>query len=54
MFEAIPFHWGNGFFWPEGGFEYSLLRGIVALSFVTRGGGAYSLDAKLGREVWAA
>jgi putative oxidoreductase len=51
MFEAIRFHWGNGFFWPDGGFEYPLFWGIVALSFVIRGGGPYSLDAKLGREV---
>jgi putative oxidoreductase len=51
MFEAIRFHWGNGFFWPDGGFEYPLLWGIVALSFVIRGGRPYLLHARLGREV---
>jgi putative oxidoreductase len=51
MFEAIRFRWGNGFFWPDGGFEYPLWWSIVAFSFVIRGGGPYSLDAWLGKEV---
>lgn len=51
MANAVLFHLPKGFFWPEGGFEYPLLWGIVALSFAVRGGGPYSLDAKLGREV---
>jgi putative oxidoreductase len=44
-------HLGNGFFWTSGGFEYPLFWGIVALAFVLRGGGRYSLDALIGREV---
>ena len=51
MANAVLFHLPNGFFWSKGGFEYPLLWGIVALSFAIRGGGAYSLDARLGREV---
>lgn len=51
MFQAVLFHWGNGFFWSNGGFEYPLLWGVVALFFAVRGGGRYSLDARLGREV---
>jgi putative oxidoreductase len=44
-------HLGAGFFWTSGGFEYPLFWGIVALAFVLRGGGRYSLDALIGREV---
>lgn len=43
-------HLANGFFWTDGGFEYPALWGVVALSFVIRGGGAFSLDAMIGRE----
>ncbi len=38
-------HLSSGFFWTSGGYEYPLLWGIVALSYVLRGGGRYSLDA---------
>jgi putative oxidoreductase len=51
MLQAVLFHASNGYFWPDGGFEYPLFWGIVALSFAVRGGGPYSLDAKLGREL---
>jgi len=51
MLQAVLFHWGKGYFWSNGGFEYPLLWGIVALAFAVRAGGPYSLDAKLGREV---
>jgi putative oxidoreductase len=44
-------HLGAGFFWTDGGFEYPLFWGIVALSFVIRGGGRYSLDRLIGYEV---
>lgn len=44
-------HLGNGFFWTSGGFEYPLMWGIVALSFVVRGGGRFSLDARIGHEI---
>jgi putative oxidoreductase len=44
-------HLGAGFFWTDGGFEYPLFWGIVALAFVIRGGGRYSLDALIGYEV---
>jgi len=43
-------HWGNGFFWTSGGFEYPLFWGLAALGFVLNGGGRYSVDAWLGRE----
>ncbi|MFO1187972.1 MAG: DoxX family protein [Alphaproteobacteria bacterium] len=45
---VVHVHWGNGFFWTAGGFEYPLLWGLVAVALVLRGGGAYSLDARFG------
>jgi putative oxidoreductase len=47
---VVTVHLPAGFFWTNGGFEYPLLWGLVALSFVLRGGGRYSLDAVIGRE----
>jgi putative oxidoreductase len=46
-------HLVNGFFWtrPGGGIEYALLWSLVALGFAFAGGGKYSLDAKLGKEI---
>jgi putative oxidoreductase len=48
---VLQVHRGAGFFWTDGGFEYPLFWGIVALAFVLRGGGRYSLDALIGHEV---
>lgn len=48
---VIEVRWTNGFFWTESGFEYPLLWGLLALSFVLRGGGRYSLDSALGVEL---
>lgn len=45
---ASTFHFDAGFFWTEGGWEYSILWAVVALGFVTKGGGRYSLDNALG------
>ncbi len=43
-------HLGNGFFATNGGYEFALLWGLVAFGFVLRGGGRYSIDARIGRE----
>jgi putative oxidoreductase len=43
-------HWSNGFFWPDGGFEYPLFWGLIALAIVIRGGGKLSVDRAIGRE----
>ena len=43
-------HLGNGFFWTNGGYEYPLMWGLIAIAFVLRGGGRYSVDARIGRE----
>ena len=48
---VLQVHLGAGFFWTSGGFEYPLFWGIVALAFVIRGGGRYSLDRLIGTEV---
>jgi putative oxidoreductase len=54
-FAVITFvaHWGNGFGWsnPRGGWEYPLLWGLMFLAVALRGGGPYSLDRRIGREV---
>ncbi len=47
-YAAFAVHLGNGFFWTNGGLEYPLLWGLVALGFVIRGGGDYSVDQAIG------
>jgi putative oxidoreductase len=47
----IQVHLPAGFFWTDGGYECPLLWGIVALSYAIRGGGRYSVDTLIGREV---
>jgi putative oxidoreductase len=46
-------HWGAGFGWnrPGGGWEYPLFWGLIWVAIALRGGGPYSLDRKLGREL---
>ncbi|WP_417451146.1 DoxX family protein [Kordiimonas sp.] len=41
---ASSVHFGAGFFWTSGGFEYPVLWAILAFSFAFTGGGRYSLD----------
>ena len=48
---ALSVHLPNGFFWNEGGIEYPLLWALLTASFVIRGGGTYSLDAAIGKEL---
>jgi putative oxidoreductase len=48
---VVQVHLPIGFFWTAGGYEYPLFWGVVALSFAIRGGGRYSLDALIGREI---
>jgi putative oxidoreductase len=49
----LTFHtyWGHGFSWTGRGYEYVLMWGIVSLAIALRGGGPYSLDRKIGREL---
>jgi putative oxidoreductase len=51
MLNAMWFTSAKGFFWAQGGMEYPLLIGTVALVFLIRGGGKYSIDHALGREL---
>lgn len=51
---AIAFaivHAPKGFAAGQGGFEYVLLIGIVLLAIAIRGGGPYSVDRLIGREL---
>jgi putative oxidoreductase len=48
---AASMHIGAGFFWNKGGWEYPVLWATIALMFVVRGGGLYSLDRLIGREI---
>ena len=50
---VFVYHWEQGFWWsrPGGGWEYPLLWGLMFLAIALRGGGPYSLDRKIGREL---
>jgi putative oxidoreductase len=48
---AASMHLGGSFFWTGGGWEYPVLWTIIALMFMVRGGGQYSLDRLIGREI---
>lgn len=48
---AVVFHAANGFYWNALGFEYPLFWSLVVLHFMMRGGGRWSLDRLIGREV---
>ncbi len=44
-------YWGNGFGWLSRGYEYTLMWGLVLFAVALRGGGPWSLDRRLGREI---
>jgi putative oxidoreductase len=49
---VVTYWWsGNGFGWMKRGYEYALLWGWVCFAIALRGGGPYSLDRKLGKEL---
>ena len=50
---VLHIHWGRGFGWnqPGGGWEYPLFWGLMWVAIGLRGGGPYSLDRLLGREL---
>ena len=50
-FLTFVVYWGAGFSWLNRGYEYTLLWGAMCLAIALRGGGPYSLDRKLGREL---
>lgn len=48
---AMTVHLPVGFFWTSGGWEYPALWAAVVAMFVVRGGGRFSLDRLIGREI---
>jgi len=48
---AVNFHAANGFYWNKLGFEYPLFWALVVLHVLVRGGGRWSVDRVIGREV---
>lgn len=44
-------HMSKGFAVGTGGYEYVLLLGVVMFAIAIRGGGPYSVDAKIGKEL---
>jgi putative oxidoreductase len=45
MFVAIwKAHWAQGFGLDKGGWEYAFVLGVLSLSLVVQGGGAFSID----------
>jgi len=51
MINAVWATHAKGFFWAQGGMEYPILIGIVALVFLIKGGGRFSVDHALGKEL---
>ena len=47
----VTYHWQFGFAWENRGIEYPLFWSIVVFHFLVRGGGPWSLDALIGREL---
>ncbi|HXX09006.1 MAG TPA: DoxX family protein [Pseudolabrys sp.] len=47
----VTYHWQFGFAWENRGIEYPLFWAIVVFHFLIRGGGRWSVDALIGREV---
>ena len=47
----VSYHWQFGFAWESRGIEYPLFWSIVVLHYLVHGGGPWSLDALIGREL---
>ena len=47
----LTYHLPNGFNWEARGIEYPLFWAIVVFHFFINGGGRFSLDALIGREI---
>jgi putative oxidoreductase len=43
--------WPNGYFWTNKGYEYALLWLLLCTAIFFRGGGRYSLDRLIGKEI---
>ena len=47
----VLFQWQYGYFWTQRGIEYALLWLLLCTAIFFRGGGRYSIDHYLGREL---
>lgn len=43
--------WPNGYFWTNRGYEYALLWLLLCTAIFFRGGGRYSIDHLIGKEI---
>lgn len=50
-FLTFILYWGNGFSWLNRGYEFTLMWGFMCLALAFRGGGPWSLDRAIGREL---
>jgi len=48
---AFTVHLPNGMFWTSGGYEYPLMWALIAATFAIKGGGYYSVDRLIGKEL---
>ena len=51
LIALLSVHLAKGFSAGAGGYEYVLLIGIVLFSVAIRGGGPFSIDARIGKEL---
>ncbi len=52
MFVIITvWQWPNGYFWNNKGYEFALLWLLLCTAIFFRGGGRYSLDRLIGKEI---
>jgi len=51
MFVIVNVYLPKGFGWTGPGYEYPMMWGLAMLAVALRGGGPYSLDRRIGREL---
>ncbi|MDP4593671.1 MAG: DoxX family protein [Beijerinckiaceae bacterium] len=51
LFIIMCLYWKNGFGWVGHGYEYVLLWGLICFAISLRGGGPYSADNAIGKEL---
>jgi putative oxidoreductase len=51
MSVIVYHHLAKGFGWGGGGYEYPLMWGLIMFAVALRGGGPFSLDRKIGRQL---
>jgi putative oxidoreductase len=51
MAVIVYHHLGGGFGWTNRGYEYPVLWGLIMLGIALRGGGPYSLDRRVGKQL---